>query len=307
MPSPLQRGSTVLALKEFLVSLLAAITRIDLTPAEEADLVRVVRETTSAQVADLETGETITRYFPTAEQEAALNSLIACYIQDIRRAAKSSKALDQEDAEALAVEKFIGLARDKSRSNERLAGFVSKAMVNAIKDADSENAAMRIPPRTLRTFFALVKETGSLNAAYLAAKEKDRGIDAITVLAVARTLNASSIEALAAASDDDDSADYVFVPDETPGPEEIAVQADLIRYLFSLVPEVQEQILRLAYGFTDAQTEALRVKHGYKFDEVLSDAQISPVVAMGRVTVNRTRNAALRTMHAAIQDSIESV
>lgn len=284
------------------------LARTDISAAQEENLVAVVRGTESALVADESTGRTIRRYFPTPEQDAAMSTLISAYVNDIRRAAKGAKVISREDAEMVATEKFIDLARAEGRSNERLAGFVSRAMVNAVMDADAEAGAVRIPPDTLRRYFNLVAEWGSVEAAYAVCKMTTNNFDPITLLAVHRALNAESIEALACNEDGTESEDAFTADDAVgafsaaPGPEETVIQADLIRHLFTLTTEDQEVILRLAYGFTDTRSEALRVRNGYQYDAPLSDAQISPVVAKSRASVQRSRHDALRTMYAAVMD-----
>lgn len=283
------------------------ITRADLTAVEEENLVRIVRGTERAEVAD-SNGNTVTRYFPTPREEDALSRLVSAYINDIRRAARTAKVLSREDAEMVATEKFITLARSETRrthADERLAGFVSRAMVNAVMDADAEASAIRIPPDTLRRYFNLVKECGSVEAAFVKCKNEANNFDPITLLAVHRSINAVSIDDLS--TDDDGNArdgdftdaDAVHAFGAAPGPEEQVVQADLVDWFFTLVPDDQELVLRLAYGFSDTRSEALRVKAGYQYDTPLSDAQISPVVARSRASVQRARTDALRVMHAA--------
>lgn len=300
------------------MSTLQDIVRIDITATEEADLVALVRTTETAQVADPETGLPVTRYFPTREQDDALQTLIAAYISDIRKAARTAKKIDRDDAEMVALEKFINLARAEGRTNERLAGFVSRAMVNAVMDADAENSAVRIPPDTLRRYFNLVKECGSVDAAYEKCKNEANNFDPITLLAVNRAINAESVEALQAASGDQDGSPANEIPSgllvhgqgsldsATSSHEEAIVQADLVRWLLAQVTEVQADICRLAYGFIDTRTENLRLQHGYQWDALLSDAQIAPVVAHSRAKVQRERTNALRTMREAMNTVLDA-
>lgn len=285
---------------------LSALQRTDISAIEEANLVQVVRQTISAQVGCPETGKTLTRYFPTTEQDEALTALISAYIQDIRKAARTARVIDRDDAEAVALEKFISLARSATRTNERLAGFVSRAMVNAVMDADAEASAVRIPPDTLRRYFNIVREAGSIDAAYIKCRDEANNFDAITLLAVHRALNAESAEALQEKQDEDGGPSTAFeAAGATPSHEEAVVQEDLVRWLLASVPDAQEVILRLAYGFTDTRSETLRVRAGYQWDECLSDAQISPVVAASRAKVQRERTTALRAMGARIQGVVD--
>lgn len=289
--------------------------RIDLTPTEEANLVAIVRATETALVADDE-GNSVTRYFPTPEQDAALTTLTEAYIQDIRRAARAAKKIDRDEAEGIALEKFVSLVRDASRTNERLAGFVSKAMVNAVRDAEMDSTAVRIPGTVLRRFNALVHGEcgGDLDEAYRRSLANANGIDALTLLAVHRALYAESVET-ALVGKDSEGSDYeveftdadnaVFAAASSPSPEEQVVAADTIAWLFSMVTEEQAQILRLHYGFTDTRSENQRLANGYQWDAPLSDAQIAPVLGLSRPTVNRRRTEGLQTMRDALNAALD--
>lgn len=256
-------------------------------------------------------GRGCTRFLSTDASRAAVERLTAAYIPAIHTAAKTARTLDTDDAFSVAALAFVEAVMSLDLSLGSLAGRAQALMRFAILEAENAAPVVSIKRDMLNRYWGLLKKhDGDIEAALAECREGRINLAPATFLSVHRALRSVSLDVPLRAPDGDTvetMADTLTDPAHlTAGPEESAVSVELSRWLLSLVPAEQEQILRLAYGYVDAATENIRVTAGFKFDEDLSDSQTATALFMSRARVQRERTGALSTMRAALQAEVDA-
>lgn len=271
-----------------------------LSVEEQAHLIGDAQDVPVEIVSD-EDGTERAVYGKTAASEAALERLTLAFMPAIQKAARATKAQDFEEAESVALEAFLdAVRRHDLTSKVPFSATISTILFRAISDSDRTSDLVVISEAVAARYWRLIhKHEGDVAAAYEEAqRETAHHLGGATFLAVHNIIGGiGSIDPLIAA-DDDGGARYYLAAVE--GHEARIVDADRIARLFEIVSDEEGQIVRLAYGFHDEATENLRVAHGFRLGETLSDQQISGVVGLGRATTNRRRLSALAAMKESL-------
>lgn len=289
---------------------LARIATESISAADEALLV------TAAQACPVEIyldadGRGCTRFLSTDSSRRAVERLSAAYIAAIHAAANTARTLDRDDAFSVASLGFVEAVMSTDLTLGSLAGRAQTLMRFAILEAENAGPVVSIKRDMLNRYRGLLrKHDGDIEAALAECREGRISLAPATFLSVHHALRTVSLDVPLISSDGDCAetmSDILTDPAHlTPGPEEAAVTAELSSWLLSLVPAEQERILRLAYGYVDNATEDIRVAAGFKFDELLSDAQTGIALFTSRARVQRARVAALSTMRAALQAEVNA-
>lgn len=280
-------------------NLTAAATEF-LSVEEQAVLITAAQDV-PVEIAVDEDGTEHPVYGRTSAAEAALDRLTTAFMPAILKAARGSKAQDEDDALGTALEEFVKAVRSHDvTAKVPFSATISTILFRAMSDTDRTSDLIVISEAVAARYWRLLhKHEGDVAAAYEDAKAStDSHLGASTFLAVHNIIGGIGSLDPIVASDEDAPARYIIAA--TDGHEAMIVDKAEIDYLFTLVSAEEGQIVRLAYGFVDDATENLRVANGFRLGECLSDQQISGCLPLGRATVNRRRLGALAAMKAAL-------
>jgi hypothetical protein len=251
---------------------------------------------TAAQDVTVTVTDDRTVYGTTPESDAALARLTTAFLPMLHAAARRGASnLGREDAFATAYEAFIGAVRRHDVDGEvHFLRTASVIVTRAVADAARVSDMITVKEDVSRRYWKLMhKHGGDVEAAYAECREEANGFTPYTFLAAHHAI--STTESL-----DFGNADALH-PATMPGPEEAAVEADLVNWLFGLVDDKSESLLRLRFGFQDAYTETLRATFGYRVGELLDDAQAGHCLGLPRSTAQRRRTKAIQTMRDGMQ------
>lgn len=298
------------------MSLSAATATEFLSVTDQARLIAAAQDVPCQIVTDADGTERVV-YGQTPAAERALEELTRAFLPLLHKAARSSKVLDEDDAFGLALAEFVAaIRRHDTTSDVPFSAVLPTVLRYAISDADRTSDLIVVRENVAARYFRLMhKHEGSVEAAYGECRDTANGFDPATFLAVHRAIGSpASLDGAPGEYDGTMSdgltagqfnAQEAALADRTPGPEETAVAADLVRWLFTLTDDRQESILRLRYGFCDLATENLRLAAGFRTGEDLSDAQVAVAAHLSRPTVQREKTKALATMRAALQGLVD--
>jgi DNA-directed RNA polymerase specialized sigma subunit len=167
---------------------------------------------------------------------------------------------------------------------DRLAATVSKYVANSVATYLVSPIAITIPQRTLTRFYGILR-TAEGNAAEGARIAPEYEMTTETFLAVLSAVReADSFDALAA--DEGDDRGFVNVSPVWDGAQADAEDRILVEAAFAAVDQLEADVVRLAYGFTD-------------YDPV-PDAEVAERLGLSRQKAQRTRNSALSHMRDAL-------
>lgn len=283
-----------------------------LTEAETDVLIRVAQ----AVPFDLDT-ET---YGTTPEADDALERLTRAFLPLVHKVARTSTVLDEEDALMTCLEEFIRVVRiyEVGSALPFKAGLRT-ILTRRIGDVGRTSGLIVVKENAAARYRQIMdRHDWNLEAAYRECQTSTNGFAPETFLAVHNALGVDSLDVTVGDTDRtartsgggtaDSSQHEGHLADPEPSPEDQTVQAETVRYLLEQVPADQEQIVRLAYGFTDLATENARLAAGFRADgSPMPDREVAQVLGMRTPTVNRHRNAALQTMRDALADEDEAV
>lgn len=297
-------------------------------------LITTAQDVPTVQITEDDGTETTT-YWNTAEADAALEELTRAFLPLIHRIAGTAKqnGIPEDDALQICLEEFISVVR-RYRPGSALPFQAGLATILARKLSDTERTSdlVVVKENVSARYWQLMHKHGLENRprnevfrdAYNECKNTANGLDPATFLSAYRAISGyDGFEGTAAIGDstgggkgDQDgtrsSAEHrmdrlmMEAGAFTDGPENATVQADVVRYLFTLVSERQRQILRLRYGFSDPATQNARLAAGFRADRdelVMSDREVAQVLGSSTPTVGRQRHEALATMRAALEEA----
>lgn len=292
-------------------SLSSIVATETLSVDDQRALVLAAQAVPASVDTDPETGEERVTYGTTPAADAALERLTTAFLPALHKAARSVTVLDRDEAFSVALEAFLVAVREYDVDSERpFAAEVPTRLLRAVKRAERTSDVIVIKENVAAVYGRLMREhDGDTLAAYAACKREESGLAAATFLAIHNVLGGLGSLDVSVDSEDTPAAyriegslgdeiaarDYDHVVDEA-----------LVRYLFGLVTDEEEAILRLAYGFFDSATETVRLAAGYRIGELLSDAQIAGALGLSRPTTNRRRLAALALMREVLEAEKES-
>lgn len=253
----------------------------------------------------------------TAQVEEAQERLVLAFLPAIKRAARIAKQQDPDDATAMALEEFWRAVMDFDLRDDSLPfhAAISIRMMNHITSASHEAGLIAVPHTTASRWWSILRaHDHDMDQAFAACRRGDTEMTSETFLAVYHALfgvdsmtPAVSTEGFTEEGHDGEyhRAGMTMAGSPVPGPEERVVEEHLVSWLFTLVDDRQESILRLIYGFTDGPTDSIRLLAGYPTGLDLSDAQAAHALGLSRPTVQRQKTNALRIMRAAMQELVD--
>lgn len=216
--------------------------------------------------------------------EAATLRLFSAYVRSICSAISAYVGrLSLDDARQAALVGFLELIRDHDASRgERLAGKVRVRLHDALSEAASAEAGgFTVPARTLRRFFGVLRAAdGDAHAAAKLAAEHDLAEENFWAI----------LDAVRAGSLDTElmmNGDVPMWEITTPRAITDAEDAVLVAAAFRAVDDREQDVCRMAYGFTD-------------YGDPVPDAEIAHRIGGSRDSVLRTRHRALRKMREAL-------
>lgn len=274
-----------------------------LSVVEMWSLIADVQDVPVTVTAEEDGAERVT-YGVTRASELALERLTTAFIPAIRKACRSAKVLDEEDAFSIALTEFVAAVRRYDLGSDvPFSATISTILRYALSDADRTSDIIVIKENVAARYWRLMhKHDHDLQAAYAECRDTSNGFDPATFLAVHRALSVDSMDALLSVDSDAFAASNIH---RDLGPEASLVEADLVSWLFTRVDDRQETVLRLRYGFCDLATENLLVDSGFHVGEVLTDIAVAEVAGLGRATVQREKAKGLSAMREALVELIE--
>lgn len=195
-----------------------------------------------------------------------------------------SAALEVSDAQGAAVVAFLELiASHDPEVSPRLAGRVRQVLAEALGGLYAEVMPWRVPSRTLKRFYGILKAAdGDAEAAEAAAPDYGMSRETFRDVLVA-VRGTGSLDSLL---DEDWSDGLATSPVYSTTPVTDVEDAILVEVAFSAVDDEQERICRLSYGFTEY--------------EPVADAEVAHRMGLTRPTVQRKRAKALTEMRKAL-------
>lgn len=256
----------------------------------------------------------------TPASDAALEELTRAFLPALRKAAIGSRKLEvEEDAFGLVLAEFVAAVRRYDLTSDvPFSATIATVLQRAVSDADRTSGLIAVKENVAARYLRLMhKHGGDVGAAYDECVSTSNGFDPLTFLAVHRALRGpESLDVTVGSQDStyraagggiaEASAHEGALGDAAAGSfvDEFA-DADLVRWLFTVVDDRQESILRAAYGFRDLATENFLVAAGLRPGEVLSDVQVAEVLSLARSTVQRDRKKALELMRDAYRQLLD--
>lgn len=230
-----------------------------------------------------------------AGESEAFEPLLACYINNIRKAARVATKttgvatpVTYEDAVSagyLALVEAV-LAVDLANPEYRVAGIISHALANAMSAVVGDALPVSVPERTLKRYYGIMRRAeGNVNVAVVLAP--DFGMSIEVFLGIHGMV--TSVDSLdAEVGHDRDGGEgattlYDSVAVAMPDVETEALNRVLVQHAFTAVNETEKQIVRLSYGFEE-------------YGDPVPDIEIGHRIGMTRPTVQRNRNKALDKM-----------
>lgn len=233
----------------------------------------------------------------TGDSDATVDVLYA-YAAVLRNSVRALPA-DVRDAalEDIRQEAILGLleavrAWDGDR-HLRLAAIASQYVADAVSKAASAATGFTVPERTLKRFFGILRKAdGNIyDAARLAPSYEMTTETFLAVLSSVR--NVESYSASETSSGDEDGSDLLSRWDSAESivgkvrtGEEIVEDELLVEVAFGAVDDLEEDVVRLAYGFADYNT--------------LADIEVGERLGLSRPKVQRVRSGALGKMRLAL-------
>ena len=246
------------------------------------------REEEAAVIADAKAGSS-----------DAIVTLIRLYGQALRNAtARHRETLGAEEAQAVALAALVE-AVHTSQPGERLAVVIGTMLRSALTDAASANSGFTVPPRTVKRFFSILRAANGDTAlaadlapsyemtreTFLAVLDAVRHVDSIDDAqgnrSEAYTANGGGFAEESGWARRDDVR-----PIHAAQQIADAEDADLVDLAFDAVDGLEEEVVRLAYGFSDY--------------EPVADAEIGFRLGYSRPKVQRVRSSALDKMRVAV-------
>lgn len=256
-----------------------------------------------------EDGSEYVVYGVTPASDAAGAKLTAAFMPAIRAAArlaplKGREGYSIEDGESVALEEFVLAVREFDLTadtpfHHTLPTRLRFAVLRAVRE---EATTVSVPAAQVARYHRMMHAHGMDASAALAAAEADPAKWSLSgpgFMAVHRAMTSTALDR----GTGEDGNDFPAGA-STDSPEDDIVNRDYARWLLDQTTDRQNRICRLAYGFTDRDTENLRVTHGYREGDVLEDLQVADCLEMARSTVNRDRIKALATMRAAAENEM---
>lgn len=277
-------------------------------PTEFLSVARQLELIAAAQTAPVELtvsedGTETLRYGANTASEAALDELVRAFLPVIGKEARRSKRLDFEEAEAVLLAEFVATVRLHDLSSPvPFSKTIGTILSRKISDTDRTSDLVPVKESVAVYYWRLMhRHDGDVAAAYEEVKATANGISPATFLSVhAIVSGVDSIDVSAGERDVTATAaahEYAFGGSFE---DRVALRAE-VDWLFTLVGDRAETILRLVYGFADSATETIRLAHGFRIGEELTDSQAAHVLSLTRPTAQRERVKALALMRAAIE------
>lgn len=253
-------------------------------------------------------GEERLIYGTTPTSEAALDVLTGAFMPAIEKAARASRVLDEGDALSVALLEFVEAVRDFDlEAPLPFSATIATRLRYAVLRADRANDLVRVKDNVAAVYWRLIhKHDGDFAAAYEEVKATDNGLAPATFMAVHNVIGGiDSLDPVLCTEDDDHGPRHALAS-AVGSHEDRLTDRDEVEWLFTLVSDRQEAILRLAYGFSDAATEEIRLAKGYAIGEIMTDAQTAHALDLTRPTAQRERTRALATMREALEARVEA-
>lgn len=160
---------------------------------------------------------------------------------------------------------------------------VSACVDVALRDAAAESAAVHVPSRTLTRFFGVLRRAGGdAELAVAIAPEFSLSREAFYAVAAAVRCGSLDVESVA------DAAARVVSPED--GLSALETR-ELIGAAFRVVDDLESDVIRAAYGFSDFRAKP--------------DAEIAGDFGMSRTTIQRVRARGLGKMREALAVDVE--
>lgn len=254
-----------------------------------------------------------------AQVEEAYDALTRAFQPAIQRAARASKVQDADDAYGNALEAFVLAVQeyDLSVPEYPFSKYAASRLHRHISDTDRTSGTIRIPEGPGARYWKLMHAHGhDVEAAYQACKDPAVDLSTMSFLAIHHAMSGALSLDYTVTNNNADAgtmeggafnAEYGAgaVGEASrltvPGPEEQAVERHLIAWLFTLVTDRQETILRLRHGFLDLPTDTIRLNAGHATGAFLTEEQIAHALGLSRRTIRDDQAKALTIMREAMQ------
>ncbi|CCQ44285.1 RNA polymerase sigma factor, sigma-70 family protein [Pseudarthrobacter siccitolerans] len=224
---------------------------------------------------------------------AAMESLLRAYAFAIKsavsrfRAEGASATADEEDLRSSALLGFVEAVNTfDPDKHERLAAVVKNVLARTLREEYMTPTAFSVPDRTLTRFYGILRKAeGNVYEAAALAPQFDMSRE--TFFAVLSAVR--NVDTLDGAPNSDDELHGDLTASARPlwdGAASDAEDAILIATAFEAVNDLEEEVCRLAYGFTEY--------------EPVPDAEIGHRLGLSRQKTQRTRSSALGKMRQAL-------
>lgn len=172
-------------------------------------------------------------------------------------------------------------------THDRLAAIASKHIANAVSAHSQGASAFAIPERTMKRFFSILRQADGnvFDAARIAPEQEMKTETFLAILSAVR--NVDGLEALQDGSDSASGAGYELdarsLWDDGSSAAEDAI---LVEMAFDAVDDLEADVCRLSYGFSDY--------------EPVPDIEIGHRLGFSRAKAQRIRAGALGKMRDAL-------
>lgn len=210
-----------------------------------------------------------------------LRSAVGQYLNE-----SAGAAYDADEVRSTALLGFVQAIKDfDAEKHARLSAIVRKTVIRTLSNEFMTTSSFSIPARTLQRFYGILRaaEGNVFEATALAPKFDMSKETFLAVLSAVR--NVDSLDG--APADDEGHADAIESARPLwDGTATDAEDAVLVATAFRAVDDLEEDVCRMSYGFTDY--------------EPLPDAEIGHKLGLSRQKTQRTRSSALGKMRSAL-------
>lgn len=225
-------------------------------------------------------------------EEEPTVALLYAYAPALRNAAsRHADLLGHDEARSAVVAGFWeAIFAFDPEQGQRLAGTLSGYLGDTLAEEQATRHAVTVPARTLKRFFGVLRRAdGDLSRAAEIAPDYSLSREALH--AIAEAIRWSSLDAAADTGEEGEASREVLARSLW---ESFGLTDDdrvLVEAAFDAVDDLEEEVCRQAYGFTD-------------YDPV-PDAEIAHRLGYSRPKIQRVRTGALATMRAALAVDVD--
>ncbi len=232
-----------------------------------------------------------------ANDDRGMESLYRTYYADIEHAARDVALTDPDDSFGVAQLAFVEAIRDFDTDRELISfrTHAGSVMRRALREARDREQAVTVPVTAVRRYYAIMRDAGSFDVAYARVRLGGLGMSAGAFLATHHAV---------AASCDVDDPDVAADVRQRPADPHTEPDPFYAAELLSMVPAVEERILRLRFDFGDVPTQNARLMMDVAPGTLMTYNNIGTVIGVSRARTQYMYHRAIATIKANVTDTM---